>query len=95
MRWMIPFTLMFGLAACGGETPTETPAEAEGTEAHAEASDDKASMAAAIAKEIRANPGKRDAILKKHDMTAKDLESLLYEIASDPELSKAYLAALE
>ena len=54
----------------------------------------KAAQAAAIAKDIRANPDDADAILAKHGMTRQQFEDLMYEIAADEDLTKAYEQAL-
>jgi hypothetical protein len=47
-------------------------------------------MSAAIAKAIQANPERADAILSQNGMTEQLFDDLLYEIASDPEMSRAY-----
>jgi hypothetical protein len=71
------------VAGCGGSRFGET-----------EAPDAKVVQAAATAKEIQADPGRAALILKKHNLTQVQFESLLYEIAVDPELSRAYRVAL-
>lgn len=53
----------------------------------------KAIMAAQIAVEISKAPEQADAILAKQGMSRADLESLMFEIAKDPQLRKAYNAA--
>lgn len=54
----------------------------------------KAERAAVIAKEVKTSPDKVDAVLAKYEMTADDFESLMFEVAEDPELSDAYTKAL-
>ncbi len=49
--------------------------------------------AAAIAKEIKAAPDDAEKILEKHDMTEASFEALMFEIAEDPEKSKAFTEA--
>ena len=46
--------------------------------------------AAAIAKEIKAAPDEAEKVLKKYDMTEESFEALMFEIAEDPEKSKAF-----
>ena len=53
-----------------------------------------ADRAAEIAGEIRAAPDRTEQILEAHDMTIEELEALMYEVASDPELSERYHRAL-
>ena len=56
--------------------------------------DDPALRAAAIAREIRANPDGTEAILDEHDMTIEEFEALMYDVAADPEMSQRYQAAV-
>jgi hypothetical protein len=56
---------------------------------------EKVELAAEIAREIQKAPGDADAILEKHGTTREEFEELLYEIAADPELSRAYREAVE
>ncbi|GEM_PF-2821863 len=58
-----------------------------------ESPEDKAKTAATVANEIAGNPADADAILAKHDMDREKLDALMYEIARDPELTKAYAQA--
>lgn len=80
------------LLACG-DTPEEAapPATPE-VEAAAPSA---AETAATIAGELRASPGSEAAVLERHGLSADEFEALLYEVAADPELSKAYLGSLE
>lgn len=52
--------------------------------------EDKAEQAAEIAGEIRAEPDRAEEILDDHDMTIEEFEALMFEVASDPELSQRY-----
>jgi hypothetical protein len=51
--------------------------------------------AVAIAREIEADPDSTEEILASHDLDLERFEAMLYEIGGDPELSKAYNAAME
>ena len=76
------------LVACGGGSQKAPSPGATTT------TPPKAAQAAAIAKDLRANPDDADAILAKHGMTRQQFEDLMYEIAADEELTKAYEQAL-
>ena len=73
------------LVACGGDQKAPSPGATTTTPP-------KAAQAAAIAKDLRANPDDADAILAKHGMTRQQFEDLMYEIAADPAMSEAYTA---
>jgi len=47
-----------------------------------------------VAREIEADPANTEAILADHGLTAESFEEMLYDISGDPELSRAYNAAL-
>ena len=91
-RWMMSGWIVMQLVACGGGEAPPAPADKAAVEAPAEPS--KGALAAQIAAEVRAAPGEAEAVLEKHEMTVAEYEALLFEVASDPELSKEYLAAL-
>ena len=55
--------------------------------------DPKVEQAVTVANKIAADPGSADAILEEAGMDREAFESLLYEIAKDPELSKSYAIA--
>jgi len=82
--------LSFLLCACGGSAGKGTAPTGGSTQAVPP----KAAKAAALSKEIRANPDDADAILERSGMTRAQFEELMYEIAADEELSKAYQDAL-
>jgi hypothetical protein len=69
-----------GNGRVGGGAPADSPSKAE--------------RAAAIAKELRANPDAAEATLEKHGVTQAQWTELLSEIAADEALTRAYEAAL-
>ena len=75
------------LAACGSGTKTTSSG---GTSTVPP----KVAKAAAVTKELKANPDDADEILGRHGMTQQQLEDLMFEIAADEELTKAYEQAL-
>jgi hypothetical protein len=54
----------------------------------------RARAAAALAREIQADPDAAAEILAARGMTEEEFESLLYEIAADPAASEAYAGAM-
>ena len=78
------------LFACGGGAEKGSAP----TGGSAPAAPSKAVKAAALSRELRANPDDADAILERNGMTRPQFEDLMYEIAADEELSKAYEQAL-
>ena len=99
---LIAMLLLFS-AAC--ESPSEPEAsEQEAAEATPEAPEAAAEEApselvlqarelAALRKSIQAAPENADAILAAQEMSAADLEALLFEISQDPAASAAYAEA--
>jgi len=53
----------------------------------------KVLLAASVAKEISAAPEQADEILGKHGLDRSKFDSIIFEIAGDPELTRAYMAA--
>jgi hypothetical protein len=51
--------------------------------------------AVAIAKEIEADPDSVEAVLERHGLDPDGFDDMMYQISVDPDLSKAYNAALE
>jgi len=51
--------------------------------------------AVAVARAIRANPAAADSILASHGLTRAGLDSLMYEVAADSALARAYTEATE
>jgi hypothetical protein len=78
-RFITTLVLAVSLAACSGGASVPTA---------------KAVEAAALAKKIQADPAKADAILKAAGTDRDAFEALLYDIAQDPEASRAYSDAL-
>jgi hypothetical protein len=75
---MTRILLLLALFACGGSDPV--------------AAGDPAAVGA-LAKEIDAAPDKAEALLAEHGLDADKFETILYDIAADPERSKVYLEA--
>lgn len=87
---LLPFWM-----ACGGGEADRTP------EPPVEITDSPAAMpsqyemarvghAVAMARAIQERPGEVDAILAEHEMTREEFETLLYDIAADPAMSRLY-----
>jgi hypothetical protein len=89
LLWIV---LAAALAGCGGDAP-EVEAESNTAAATVESAD-LASRAASITKAMNADPDAVEAILESHGVTPDEFEQMMYEIAADPELSKAYDSAL-
>lgn len=71
--------------------PTPEPAKKEPTAPDPGA--EKVKTAASIAKEISADPEHADDILARHGLDRDKLGDMMFEIASNPDLSNAYEAA--
>lgn len=69
---------------------TDTPPKEEPKKDPAE---EKVQLAATVAREISGAPDKADEILAKHSLDRDKLDALMFEIAGDAELTKAYMAA--
>ncbi len=54
---------------------------------------EKIKLAATVAREISGAPDQADEILGKHGLDRDKLDALMFEIAGDPELTQAYMAA--
>jgi hypothetical protein len=79
---------------CGGSEPEPaSEAERETGSAAATASADLVTRAAEISKAIEADPDAAEEILQRYEITVEEFEQLMFEIAADPELSKAFEAA--
>jgi hypothetical protein len=89
MKLLGAIILSAGIVSCssGGGGTTST---GNGASVMSAADQSKVDKAAAIAKAIQANPERADAILSQNGMTEQLFDDLLYEIASDPEMSRAY-----
>jgi hypothetical protein len=53
----------------------------------------KVELAATVAKEISAAPELADDILDRHGLDRDKFDAIIFEIAADPALTKAYMAA--
>ena len=59
----------------------------------ADSPEGKVLLAATVAREISGAPDRADEILGKHGLDRDKLDVLMFEIAGDPELTRAYMAA--
>lgn len=85
---LILATLVLGLG-CAGSEPVPPPESAQASQV-----DERVALAAEIARAVEANPDDADEILASHDVSIEQFEEMIYEISADPELSRAYEAAL-
>ena len=81
-------TLVLGLGCAGSETAPQ-PESSETSQV-----DERVELAAEIAKAVEAAPDAAEEILASHDLTLEQFEQMIYDISADPELTKAYEAAL-
>lgn len=77
------------------EAKTDTPPEqAKTDEAQApDPNEEKVKTAANVAREIAADPEHADEVLSRHGLDRSKLDALMFEIAADPALTEAYMAA--
>jgi hypothetical protein len=90
------------------ETKTETKTETKGdpkiaatpeppkpvdTKPDPNSPEAKVQLAASVAKEISVAPEQADEILAKNGLDRDKFDAMIFEIAGDPELTKAYMAA--
>lgn len=73
-----------------GEAAPEEPTEPED---EFSAYDPRVAQAARVAVEIEADPTKVETVLASADLDREKLDTLMYEIASNPELTKQYRIA--
>ena len=74
-------------------TPVSAQHESQSNKVAQTAADPRVERAAAIAIAISAEPANADAILEKHGIDRDELETMMYEIAEDPELRDEYAKA--
>jgi hypothetical protein len=92
-RLLLVLILLLTMAvACGGSD--SGPAGEPEAVAGAEAAKDLPTRAAEITLAVEADPDSADAILEQHGVTVDEFEEMMFEIAADPELTRAYEAAL-
>lgn len=84
--------LLAGLVLGIGCASSETEPAREAVETIQ--TDDLVTRAAEIAKAVEADPDSAEEILASHDVTVEQFEQMMYDISADPELTKAYEAAL-
>lgn len=76
------------------DTVTEKPAvTADKGPPAADSPEGKVLLAATVAREISGAPDRADEILGKHGLDRDKLDTLMFEIAGDAELTRAYMAA--
>lgn len=66
------------------------PAEPEGPKPSMDTPEGRVALAALVATEIAGTPDNADEILEQNGLDRDKLDELMYEIARDPELSRAY-----
>jgi hypothetical protein len=81
-------TLVLSLGCAGSDSGpvTESPETSQ--------VDERIALAAEIARAVEADPDAAEEILASHDITIEQFEEMMYEISANPELTKAYEAAL-
>jgi hypothetical protein len=84
---------VFSLGCAGSEPEPAVEAEPEAGSVTAAEPEDLVTRAAEIAAAIEADPDGAEEILQRHEVTIEEFEQMMFEIAADPELSKAYEAA--
>ncbi|HEY0135654.1 MAG TPA: hypothetical protein VGB85_16335 [Nannocystis sp.] len=63
------------------------------TTAPADVVEPRVQLAAVLAREISAAPEQSSKILRRHGLDRDKLDTIMFEIAGDPELTRAYLVA--
>ena len=96
MTRVAALALILAGSACSGQPGRQTGENGTtaGVAGSSAQENDRVQMAARIAREIQADPENAEAILDRHGKTKEEFEALLYEIAAEPELSRAYNAAM-
>lgn len=92
IRWLAFGTALILATACsrpGGEAAGEAGAASSMT-----ATDHTVDDAVAVARAIEANPAAADSILAAHGLTRAGFDSLMYHIAADSALARAYTEAI-
>lgn len=69
--------------------PPPPPAEPPANDADAQ----KIRAAVAVARDISSDPEHADEVLARHGLDREKLDAMMYEIAADPALTDAYMAA--
>lgn len=91
--------LFLALAGCGsepaGQADQTAPAQPSEAPATTQQPADPVDTAAAVARELEANPEDAAAILERHGLTAEKLDELMYEIAADPVKAERYRKAVQ
>lgn len=94
---MLPILLvllsMVGCAASDDEPVTGAGAAEAATPVET-AGEDPVTRAVAVAKALEAEPDNAVEVLERASMTPEEYEALMYEIAADPEMTRAYRNAM-
>lgn len=94
MNKLTTFTLAALLAACGPCGGTENgPAEGSGSAGTETAEVDLVATAVELVTNLDANPQQTAVVLDAAGFTIGEFQDMMAEIASDPELSAAYVEA--
>jgi len=83
----------FGCAQTPSTEKSATPVTTSAAKSDTTPSVDKAREAGTMVVAIEKEPKRLTEILEAHGMTGESFQDLLYKIAQDPELTKAYEAA--
>lgn len=73
--------------------PSATPGQPAEKAPPPDPSVEKIQTAVKVAREISADPEHADDVLARHGLDRDKLDALMFEIAADPELTDAYMAA--
>ena len=96
---LLSIVVLVLLVACGGTGSGDSAGIESGSATAPDAApvgtDDPVSRAVEIAKAIEADPDSAEAVLERFGLTVEQYEELMYDISADPELTRAYQAALE
>lgn len=85
-------TALILAAGCTGSGDAADAAETGSTQTVA--SMPKVDLGVAVARALRANPAATDSILAAYRLTRAGFDSLMYEIAADATLARAYTQAI-
>lgn len=92
IRHLAVATALILAAACTRSGEAADAAETASTQTAA--SMPKVDLAVAVAGALRANPAATDSILAAYRLTRAGFDSLMYEIAADAALARAYTQAI-
>ena len=93
IRWWLTVGTVLVLAA-GCTRPGGDAADAGNAAEATGAAATSVDRAVAVARALHANPAATDSILSAHRLTRAGFDALMYEIASDSALARAYAEAI-